>query len=209
MKIHKERQRRDSARRDRERSKKWREKDKRVLFERVKEKYLMFRKMRVNIVKVDPSLKKQSSNKNTQRRRSKKRDQKKIATHIGGCRAGLRSKNQADASENVEEEEEKKEIIEDTFEKQESTVKDEAVDETMNVEESSEPYYKLAIPIFPLEVDWTITLSRNDFPWHEIRFSIFGAKDCYEKYSSIVRDPLTFLKKVLGMKEKYKKMMHN
>ena len=109
----------------------------------------------------------------------------------------------------MEEEEEKKEMVEDTFDKQESTVKEEAVDETINVEESNEPYYKLAIPVFPLEVDWTITLSRNDFPWHEIRFSIFSAKDCYDKYSSIVRDPLTFLKKVLGMKEKYKKLMHN
>lgn len=34
--------------------KKWREKDKKLLFERVKEKYLMFRKMRINIVRVDP-----------------------------------------------------------------------------------------------------------------------------------------------------------
>ena len=82
------------------------------------------------------------------------------------------------------------------------------IEETVN-EECTEPYYKLAIPNFPTEVDWTITLSRNDFPWHEIRFGIFSAKDCYDKYSSIVIDPLTFLKKVLGMKEKYKKMMHN
>lgn len=34
--------------------KKWREKDKKMLFERVKEKYLMFRKMRINIIRVDP-----------------------------------------------------------------------------------------------------------------------------------------------------------
>jgi hypothetical protein len=56
-------------------------------------------------------------------------------------------------------------------------------------------------------MDWTITLSRNDFPWTEIRFNNFSAKDCYEKYSSIVKDAHTFLKKVLGLKEKYKKMM--
>lgn len=33
--------------------KKWREKDKKVLFDRVKEKYLMLRKMRINIYRVD------------------------------------------------------------------------------------------------------------------------------------------------------------
>lgn len=58
-------------------------------------------------------------------------------------------------------------------------------------------------------MDWTVTLSRNDFPWNEIKFGIFTAKDCYEKYSSIVKEPSTFLKKVLGFKEKYKKMMQN
>jgi hypothetical protein len=60
-----------------------------------------------------------------------------------------------------------------------------------------------------MDVDWTITLSRNDFPWPEISFGPFTAKDCYEKYQQIVRDPQIFLKKVLGMKEKYKKMMQN
>jgi hypothetical protein len=86
------------------------------------------------------------------------------------------------------------------------------LDQTVNNEEDDdglELHYKLAIPAFPTEIDWTITLSRNDFPWHEIKFGIYTAKDCYEKFSSIVRDPQTFLKKVLGMKEKYKKMMQN
>jgi hypothetical protein len=56
-------------------------------------------------------------------------------------------------------------------------------------DEDQELHYKLAIPAFPTEIDWTITLSRNDFPWNEIKFGIFTAKDCYEKFSSIVRDP--------------------
>jgi hypothetical protein len=73
--------------------------------------------------------------------------------------------------------------------------------------EDQEVYFKLNIPNYPTEIDWTITLSRNDFPWQEIKFDPFTAKDCFEKYSNIVRDPQTFLKKVLGMKEKYKKMM--
>jgi hypothetical protein len=63
--------------------------------------------------------------------------------------------------------------------------------------------------MFQPEVDWTITLSRNDFPWHEIKFDQFSAKDCFDKYSSIVKDPFIFLKKVLGDKEKYKKMMQS
>ena len=54
-----------------------------------------------------------------------------------------------------------------------------------------------------------ITLSRNDFPWNEIKFEHFSAKDCFEKYSSLVKDSNTFLKKVLGLKDKYKKMMEN
>ncbi len=50
--------------------KKWREKDKRMLFERVKEKYLQLRKMRVNIIRVDPYKK---YKKCSQRKRSKKK----------------------------------------------------------------------------------------------------------------------------------------
>lgn len=63
--------------------------------------------------------------------------------------------------------------------------------------------------MFPLEMDWRITLSRNDFPWHEIKFNYYSADECYEKYLSVVKDSHTFLKKVLGLKEKYKKLMHN
>lgn len=101
----------------------------------------------------------------------------------------------------------------DEEEKQESTLlggQDQSemggADNTMNIEDQ-DIHYKLSIPTYPTEMDWTITLSRNDFPWQEIRFANFTAKDCYEKYSSIVKDPQIFLKKVLGMKEKYKKMM--
>lgn len=61
--------------------------------------------------------------------------------------------------------------------------------------------------MYQSEVDWMITLSRNDFPWNEIKFLHFSAKDCFEKYTAIVKDCPIFLKKVLGGKEKYKKMM--
>lgn len=67
-------------------------------------------------------------------------------------------------------------------------------------------YYRFGHPLSP-ETEWTVTLSRNDFPWHEICFAPFTPKECFDKYVSIVKDPYTFLKKVLGLKEKYKKMM--
>ncbi len=46
-----------------EKAKKWREKDKKMLFERVKEKYLLFRKMRINVIRVDPLKKLRKTNK--------------------------------------------------------------------------------------------------------------------------------------------------
>ena len=49
-------------------------------------------------------------------------------------------------------------------------------------ETAQEPYYKISTPINPAEIDWTITLSRNDFPWFEIKFGNFTAKECFEKY---------------------------
>ena len=54
-----------------------------------------------------------------------------------------------------------------------------------------------------------ITLSRNDFPWCEVKFNQFSAKACYEKYTSLIKDAPTFLKKVLGNKEKFKRMIQN
>ena len=68
-------------------------------------------------------------------------------------------------------------------------------------------FFKFGSPLYALDADWTVTLSRNDFPWHEIAFAPFTPRECYEKYISIVKEPHTFLKKVLGLKEKYKKMM--
>jgi len=44
---------REIARREREKIKKWREKDKKQLFEAIKERYLQYRKMKVAVVRVD------------------------------------------------------------------------------------------------------------------------------------------------------------
>ena len=70
-----------------------------------------------------------------------------------------------------------------------------------------EPYYKFANPMFIQELDWAITFSKYDFPWREIRFGKFSAKECYLKYTSTIRDSQAFLKKVLGSKDKFKKLM--
>lgn len=50
-------------------------------------------------------------------------------------------------------------------------------------------YFKFGNPVFPMDADWTVTLSRNDFPWHEIAFPPFTARECFEKYTSVVKDP--------------------
>jgi len=54
--------------------------------------------------------------------------------------------------------------------------------------EDVEPYYKFATPTFVQELDWAITFSKYDFPWHEVRFGIFSAKECFRMYTSQIRD---------------------
>lgn len=71
---------RELARREREKVKRWREKDKKQLFEHVKIRYLQYRKLKVNLVRVDTlkkerrqflSLQSQSSRKRSAKRNSK------------------------------------------------------------------------------------------------------------------------------------------
>lgn len=71
--------------------------------------------------------------------------------------------------------------------------------------ENTEPFFKFATPTFVQELDWAVTFSKYDFPWHEIKFDQFSARECYKKYTKEIRDAQTFFKKVLGGKEKYKK----
>lgn len=60
-----------------------------------------------------------------------------------------------------------------------------------------------------------MTLSKYEFPWRDIAEGMpFTAKECYEKYITMVRDPHTFLKRVLNggsniIKDKYMRLMHN
>ena len=41
--------------------KKWREKDKKILFERVKERYLQYRKMKVNVTRMNPTIRRRNT----------------------------------------------------------------------------------------------------------------------------------------------------
>jgi hypothetical protein len=61
-------------------------------------------------------------------------------------------------------------------------------------------FFKHASPLTISELEWTVTLSRYDFPWNEIRFEPFSAMECYKMYRNLVKDPQSFLKKVLGEK---------
>lgn len=70
-------------------------------------------------------------------------------------------------------------------------------------------YFKYANPMNIQELEWTVTLSRYDFPWHEIEFEPFSAKECYKMYTSLVSDAHSFLKRVLGDKVKFQKMIQN
>ena len=70
-------------------------------------------------------------------------------------------------------------------------------------------YFKHATPLTLKELEWTVTLSRYDFPWNEIAFDPFSPKDCYKMYVSMVTNATSFLKKVLGDKIKYQKIMQN
>jgi hypothetical protein len=72
---------------------------------------------------------------------------------------------------------------------------------TMQAGGDTAPYFKFGNPMYLQELDWGITLSKYEFPWQDICIGLksqFSARECYEKYISVVRDPQTFLKKVLN-----------
>ena len=50
--------------------------------------------------------------------------------------------------------------------------------------EEVDPYFKFATPTFVQEIDWAVTFSKYDFPWHEIKFGKLSAKECYKMYTS-------------------------
>ena len=60
--------------------------------------------------------------------------------------------------------------------------------EELLMPEEVDPYFKFATPTFVQELDWAITFSKYDFPWHEVKFSKFSARECYKKYTGLIRD---------------------
>lgn len=59
----------------------------------------------------------------------------------------------------------------------------------------------------PVELDWMTTLSRIDFPWQEIKFAPYSAKECFETYQVNIKDLATFMKKVIGRNSKLKSVV--
>lgn len=81
------------------------------------------------------------------------------------------------------------------------------IEELISPEDDVDPYFKFATPQNVLELDWAITFSKYDFPWYDIKFSKYSPKECFKKYTSMVRDAQTFFKKILGGKDKLKKLI--
>lgn len=143
--------------------KRWREKDKKTLIDRVRDRFFLLRRLKVNIIRVDP---------NKQRKRKAKHS-KLISKRI---KTGENSEAKSHDFASVDN----------------SSV----VSHSVSKSELKEPLYKLATPCFPPEPDWSITLSRNDFPWYDIKFDDFTSQECFEMYRSLVNDEDTFNKKV-------------
>jgi len=140
-----------------------------MLFDRIKEKYLLVRKMRLNLLKVNPNLAEQ-----------RRKEQRKLA------------KRKEKAKRKEEEESDGMECLE--------TIED--IEPKM-----SQEYFKLSDTSKPMEIEWIVTLGRDDFPWREIRFGYFSAKECYSMYTSHVKNVVDFLKKILGDKPKFYKIL--
>lgn len=148
--------------------KKWKEKDKKTLFERVKERFNLIRKLRINVIKVDPNKRKRRNNQNVK---------------------GYKNKRQKITDSN-----ELKLTNEHVSMDNESSML--SSNGLSKGGENKKVYYKLANPAFPPEPDWSITLSRNDFPWYDVKFDDYTAQECFDMYRKIITDEDIFNRKV-------------
>ena len=149
--------------------KKWREKDKKTLFERVKERFNLIRKLRINIIKVDPNKRKRHNNQNMKNVIKNKRRKITDSSEIKLINEHASIDNES------------------------SMISSNAVSKVKN---QKKVYYKLASPAFPPEPDWSITLSRNDFPWYDVKFDDYSAQECFDMYRKIITDEDIFNRKV-------------
>lgn len=145
--------------------KKWKEKDKKILLERVKDKFIQLRKLTINIVRIDPSKKKNRKFQHLTHKRRK----------VGEA-AEVKSHNDFASMDGT------------------SSVRSSAAYSKFG--EQREMIYKVSNPPHPPEPDWSITLSRNDFPWYAIKFSDYSAKECFDMYRSIITDEDAFNRKI-------------
>jgi hypothetical protein len=67
-----------------------------------------------------------------------------------------------------------------------------------------ETLYKIGIPAYDPEPDWSVTLSKSEFPWSAVKFGDFSTAECYLKYKSLIADEVMFIKLVRG--ETFKKV---
>ncbi len=80
-----------STRCGKEKGVRWKERDKKMLFERVRDRYLEIRKLRFNILRIDPMkfVKKRAAKEH--RKKKVRSSRAKKARNVGGFRKGLRS----------------------------------------------------------------------------------------------------------------------
>lgn len=63
---------------------------------------------------------------------------------------------------------------------------------------SDEPsYYVKGGRYFAEPRDWTVTLSREEFPWPECRFKNYTSRDCHSLFIEVIRTEDSFIKKVV------------
>ena len=140
--------------------KKWKEKDKKILLDRVKEKFLLLRRLKINVVKIDPNKKKNRKYQYLGNKRRKVGENTEIKANPDQASVDGKSSK---LSKNGE----KKEFL-----------------------------YKIGTPSYSPEPDWSITLSRNDFPWYAVKFDEYTAKEWFDMYRSLITDEETFNRRI-------------
>ena len=148
--------------------KKWKEKDKKVLLDRVRERFVLLRKLRINVTKIDPN----------------KRRKRRGGSHSKYSYSSKRRKINDSTDLKIVNEM-------NSVDNESSVISSYAASKAG---EQKEVYYKLATPWFPPEPDWSITLSRNDFPWYDVKFEEYSAQECFDMYRTLITDEDSFNK---------------
>lgn len=205
-----------------------------MLYQRIRERFLQLIKLRINLINVEPlrklqlkqerlSKRKEVLEKAQEKKRNRKMQEKKREEEIAlarqsssGPRTGLRTREtsqrrkfEQDSSPTLGYAAKLKQSKQTGLgEEQEHIVKlfkDDLSELERTINEEAKQYFKLGNPVHTQDLDWAITFSKFNFPWPDVAFSHFSAKDCYIKYTSTVREARVFYKKILQNKSKYLK----